>query len=143
MKVSDQFDREYDQDKYEKKIARLIRHARNRAQKEDPHDFEAWKDAIHTLGREDHYLLTMVSQAGISVRPRGDLLKLWGPALAVVCIGIPVAVVADRSVKLSPASPGAFSRGRSRRPWQLHTCSPASSWAASAWTSLSASSSVP
>ena len=46
MEVNDQFDRDYDQAKYEKKIARLIRNAAKRTRKESPKDFTLLMSAI-------------------------------------------------------------------------------------------------
>jgi len=86
MAISDQFERRYDQDQYEDKIARLIRTARQRARQEDRPDFEAWSDAIRTLGTEDHYILLMVKQAGGAVSIPGQLFKFWRAAVALVCV---------------------------------------------------------
>jgi hypothetical protein len=86
MAINDQFERRYDPDEYEDKVARLIRTARRRARREDRPDFEDWSAAIRTLSKEDHYILVMVKQAGGSVRPPGDLLKLWGTALTIIFI---------------------------------------------------------
>src|ERR1700693_4929902 len=46
MEISEAFEREYDQEKYEEKIAKLVRHARARTRKENPQELEDWKDAI-------------------------------------------------------------------------------------------------
>ena len=72
LETNAQFEREYDQTQFETKIAQLIRNARKRTQKEEPHEFEGWSDAIGTLKKEDHYLLVMVEQAGSHSRPRGS-----------------------------------------------------------------------
>jgi hypothetical protein len=82
------FDGEHDQDEYEKKIERLIRNLRTRAREEHNRLFDAWPDAIRALRNEDHYLLVMIRQADAGVRPPGDLLKLWGSGLAIVCVGV-------------------------------------------------------
>jgi hypothetical protein len=61
--VSAEFDRKYDQDEYEEKVARLIanvtadRHHRNRDEE------EKWDAAVHKLSEEDHYLLVLISEA--------------------------------------------------------------------------------
>jgi hypothetical protein len=39
MEINDAFDRDYDQDIYEKKVAHLIRNAAKRTRKENPADF--------------------------------------------------------------------------------------------------------
>jgi Flp pilus assembly protein TadB len=86
MAISDQFERRYDQDEYEDKIARLIRTARQRARREDRPDFEAWSDAIRALSKEDHYILLMVKQAGGSVSVPGQLFRFWRAGVALVCV---------------------------------------------------------
>jgi hypothetical protein len=90
--VSDEFDREYDQSKYERKTSRLIRNTVKRIRKQSPEDYEDWIAAVERLRKEDRYLLVMVKQAGPiatfrpspSTRIRGDLLKLWGTGLALL-----------------------------------------------------------
>jgi hypothetical protein len=82
--VSDTFNREYDEDDYERKIARLISNARTRARKENAHDVKAWADAVRVLAKGDHYLSLLIDQAA-SIRPvpPHDTLKLWGAGLLV------------------------------------------------------------
>src|SRR5271154_4830189 len=63
MLVSDEFDREYDQADYEKKIARLIRELDKRLQKENSPEYEDWRAAINFLKRRDHYINVMLRQA--------------------------------------------------------------------------------
>jgi len=96
--ISDQFDREYDQDDYEKKIAGLAEGAYKRACKESGDEYGSWWDAIHLLSRQDHYILVMISQAGL--RPRGDQLRLLGAGLAIaaflVCFMFLWASLGDR-----------------------------------------------
>jgi hypothetical protein len=85
MSVSDDFDREYDQDEYEKKIARLVRKADAHARKEPGDEYDGWRAAIRFLKTEDHYILVMVGIAGL--RPAGDQLKLFGAGLGIaMCV---------------------------------------------------------
>jgi len=84
--VYDDFDREYDQTKYERKIARLIRKAYKKARRGTPEEYDAWWAATRRLAREDHYLSVMVRLAGL--RPCGDLLKLWSTAVVLVVVFI-------------------------------------------------------
>jgi len=84
MQVNDEFDRDYDQGKYEKKIARLIKNAGRRARKNSREDYATFLSAIRRLKREDHYILVMVQQAGL--RPPGDRLKLWGTGFGIVAL---------------------------------------------------------
>jgi hypothetical protein len=61
--VNDEFERDYDSEQYEQKIARLLKNARARDENQSPGVGQAWKDAVEALQREDHYILIMVSQA--------------------------------------------------------------------------------
>jgi hypothetical protein len=79
--VSDEFDSESDQNKYEKKIARIIRGAYKSACKRDRETYDNWWASIRLLNREDHYLSVMTRRAGL--RPRHDQLKLFITSLAV------------------------------------------------------------
>jgi len=63
MEINEQFDRECNQDEYEKKIARLIANATEHDSKESREQHEAWGDAIRLLKKEDHYILVMVDLA--------------------------------------------------------------------------------
>jgi hypothetical protein len=91
-KVSEAFDNTYDQGDYEKKIARLLRHAAKRARKNS--EYDTWWKAIRRLQGEDHYLLVMIRQAGL--RPPGDLLKLWATALVLVILIVLAIFLADK-----------------------------------------------
>jgi len=85
MKVSEDFDREYDQDKYEQKIARLVTKADRRIRKGSREDYDSWWAAIRFLQREDHYITVMIRLAGL--RPPGDQLRLLAAGLGIVtCI---------------------------------------------------------
>lgn len=82
MEVSEDFDREYDQAKYEKKIAKLVTKADGRIRKGSRDDYDKWWAAIGFLQREDHYISVMIRLAGL--RPRGDQLRLFATALVIV-----------------------------------------------------------
>lgn len=69
------FGRDYVEEDYEKKIARLINSARNQAKIEDKREYGLWIEATRTLRRENCYLAVFMEQAAGSVRPPGDLLK--------------------------------------------------------------------
>ena len=66
MKVSEDFDREYDQDEYERKIAELVAEADKRIRKGSREDYDRWWAAIHFLQEEDHYLSVMIRLAELS-----------------------------------------------------------------------------
>jgi hypothetical protein len=85
MKVSEDFDREYDQDKYEQKIAKLVTNADKSLREGSRDDYDRWWAAIRFLQQEDHYILVMIRLAAL--RPRGDQIKLFAAGLGIVtCI---------------------------------------------------------
>ncbi len=57
--VNEEFEREYDSDEYERKIATLLKNARAREESNE----QQWKDALDALRHEDHYILVMIDQA--------------------------------------------------------------------------------
>ncbi len=84
MKVSEDFDREYDQHKYEQKLAKLVTKADRRIRKGSRDHYHKWWAAIRFLQREDHYLTVMIRLAGL--RPRGDQLRLFATGLGIVAL---------------------------------------------------------
>jgi hypothetical protein len=80
--ISDEFDRDYDQDVYETKIARLVKSGYKRAAKTQGDEYDKWWHAIRLLNTEDHYISVLIDRAGL--RPRYDRLKLWATASAIV-----------------------------------------------------------
>jgi hypothetical protein len=87
--VNEQFERDYDDSAYEKKIAGLLRKAHQRNQQESPTGEEVWKQAVADLRKEDHYLLVMVDQ---SLQPASDFWSVlkWSTILAIGCIAVVV-----------------------------------------------------
>jgi hypothetical protein len=82
--VSDEFDRAYDQDEYEAKVAGLVKHVYKKILKDSGDEYDKWWSAIRLLSKQDHYILVMIRQAAL--RPRGDQLKLFGAALGIVIV---------------------------------------------------------
>lgn len=83
--VNEDFEPEYDQDDYERKIAKLVQKADKRIRKTSSKDYERWWAAIRFLQREGHYLSVMIGRAGL--RLRGDQLRLFLVGLGIVgCI---------------------------------------------------------
>jgi hypothetical protein len=82
MDVNAEFERNYDEDEYERKIARLIRRI------EKGPDLEPWDRAIVKLSEGDHYLLCLIdsdsSTGDGAVRSPHDRLRLWLTAFAIV-----------------------------------------------------------
>ena len=63
LEVNAEFERDYNTNEYEEKIADLLKKARTRDNQTTPTQEQAWKDALDALQKEDHYILVMVSQA--------------------------------------------------------------------------------
>ena len=100
LEVNEEFERLYNGDEYEAKIAGLIRNLLIRALDENEEEFELWIKAEAKLGEGDYYLLVMIDavqthQGGRSrwlpttsdgplKREPGDWMRLWLTALAVI-----------------------------------------------------------
>ncbi len=80
--VNAQFESEYDDSEYEKKIAGLLRNAFRRNRKESVEGERRWKQAIADLRKEDHYLLVMVDQ---SLESGGDFwtVVMWSSGITI------------------------------------------------------------
>ena len=63
--VNEEFERDYDQDEYEKKIGRVISDALKQARKEGKERSDKWSDAIRLLRKGDHYLLVIMDAVGV------------------------------------------------------------------------------
>ncbi|SRR5258708_8501376 len=63
LEVNAQFEREYDADQYEHKIANLLKSARARDRQAFSGREDEWRDALEALKKEDHYILVMVDIA--------------------------------------------------------------------------------
>jgi len=90
--LNDQFERNYDQAEYEKKVSGLIRKVRA-AERHDRLATQAWNDAVRSLRAEDYYLLVMIDQDYKRERPRGDLIKLIATAILIVSIAVSLMIV--------------------------------------------------
>jgi hypothetical protein len=85
MRVSEDFDREYDRGEYEQKIAKLVAETDRSVRRGSREDYDRWWAAIRFLQREDHYLSVMVRLAAL--RPRGDQLRLLVAGIGIAtCI---------------------------------------------------------
>ena len=85
--VHDAFERYHHIQEYEDKINGLIRSlcAHDRAIHR-----KAWNHAVHVLGREEHYVLSLIAASGKRPHPLWEQLKFL--ALSLVIIGSSVAV---------------------------------------------------
>ena len=93
MAVSQDFDKNYDQDEYESKIGKIVQ--RIHAQ-EDGNLDDSWDEAVRRLLDEDHYLLVLINGASKSssspVKMSGwDILKLILASAVVVAVMFPIA----------------------------------------------------
>jgi len=61
--VSAEFDRDYDQGEYEKKIGALADRIQSRLQGQSQQERESWNRALQKLSQGDHYLLVLVDAA--------------------------------------------------------------------------------
>ena len=87
--IGDEFDLNFEQSAYEKKISKLIKKAVARALKQNHEEFEAWTAAIHHLNKNDRYLNVMIKQAGLgrafrSARPFYHRWRFWA---LCICVG--------------------------------------------------------
>ena len=83
MEVNDEFDRTYDQTKYERKISHLIRNETKRLRRENPEELASWISAARKLKTEDHYLSMMIDAGGV---PTGSLSDKWKTTILVVIV---------------------------------------------------------
>jgi hypothetical protein len=108
--VSAEFDRDCDEDIYERRIAGLIRRIEARNHAENPAEEEAWDNAVLKLSECDHYLSVLINMAAESegsavghgfiptldaptLRPPHDRLKLGVTAFAVAVVGLTAMVL--------------------------------------------------
>ena len=91
--VNAAFERDYDSDEYEVKIAGLLKNARDRDSHSSPNGEQDWKDALDALKKEDHYILVMVAQAFGRVSVSGDGHRVRD-FLIYIAVGIGVVIVA-------------------------------------------------
>lgn len=94
IELSDEFDQKYETAEYEAKVWLLLHHAYDRLKKEKVSaTIETWQHAIGTLRAGDHYLLVLWNTRPRGERPKGDSLKLFGSALAIVASVMTVTLV--------------------------------------------------
>lgn len=92
-KVSEEFDRNYDQGEYEAKIAGVVRGIQQELVDDEDAD-HSWENAVRVLRDEDHYILVLINGANAkekaSGRPPGDLLRLILTAALVIAVAFTV-----------------------------------------------------
>jgi hypothetical protein len=88
--ANEEFERNYNTDDYEAKVASLLRNGRSRDQSQNPEREQQWRDALDALSRQDHYILVMVNQAFGFRQSKGSRNRLRD---FLIYIGIAVALV--------------------------------------------------
>lgn len=96
QQLNAEFDRDYDQDVYEEKVASLIRNRLAGLKAINSPELDQWREAVAALAEEDHYLQVMIDRAehpGHRVqtstgRPPHDRLKLVATAAAIVIVAM-------------------------------------------------------
>jgi len=86
-----EFERDYNSDEYEKKVAGLLKNARDNDRKQSADAEQPWKDALNALRAEDHYILVMTGQAfGFGSESRGSRFRDF---LIYISIGVGVVLL--------------------------------------------------
>ncbi len=88
-KVSAEFDRDYDQDVYERKIAGLVSKIQTRDNAQSKMEQETWDSAVKKLSEGDHYLLVLID-AG---EPQENPARHWLEVLTVVFLFVALGVL--------------------------------------------------
>lgn len=79
--VSAEFDRDYKQDEYERRIAGLVRGIEKSEETQSEEEKDAWYQAVLKLCNGDHYLLVLIDAASAedAIPSRWGWLRLWLP----------------------------------------------------------------
>jgi hypothetical protein len=97
--INAEFERDYDSDEYEGKVAGLLKKARGRDNSSSSIREQEWNDAIDALKEEDHYILVMAYCAFPEYRKvlrpthrvRDYIIYIAvGIAVVLVCIGMAI-----------------------------------------------------
>jgi len=96
MQTAATFERDYVEAAYEKKIANLVASVLRELKRGSKEELAAWCEAVRILRKEDRYLLVMIDEAGVKVRPPGDLWRLWVTGLAICAILVIIGLISVR-----------------------------------------------
>jgi hypothetical protein len=87
LEINAEFERDYNDSEYERKIAALIRNIEAR-DADDEQEMRTWDQAVKKLSEGDNYLSLILDRSftpvGETVRPPHDRLKLWLTAFGIV-----------------------------------------------------------
>jgi hypothetical protein len=82
--ISDEFDRDYDQNAYEKKVAAIAHRAYKHDKRNDSDAARRWLAAASHMKSEDHYLTVILHKAGVPKRDKSKMqLLLFAAVLAL------------------------------------------------------------
>jgi hypothetical protein len=98
MAISQEFDRAYNQDEYERKIGQIIRRIHD--QPKTNRDEDRWDEAVQCLREEDHYLLVLIDGAlsSSAKRPHWDTARLILAGVVIVAAFFPILFFIDSHV---------------------------------------------
>jgi hypothetical protein len=96
MEMNEQFEAEYDSEKYEEKIKKLSKNAFRRDQRESPENIPLWREAVKVLNKEDHYILVMLDVP----RSLADLAKLAAAGVVVAVLGVAAVAASHRAARI-------------------------------------------
>lgn len=90
MTVSREFDRNYRQDEYERKIGHIIRRIQDASERSG--DDDKWDEAVSRLRDEDHYLLILIDEASSEPTKfsRWEVVKLILAGAVVLALLFPI-----------------------------------------------------
>jgi hypothetical protein len=91
-KLNEEFEAEYDNEEFEKKISRLMGHAHARLKKQDPVRASRWDTAIRCLQKGDHYILVLAGNTSLGQIRNWSALK-WRITLAAFAPAIAIFVL--------------------------------------------------
>jgi hypothetical protein len=86
IQLNEEFEAQYNSDEYEAKIAKLLRHAYQRARKENDETRKHFDAAIKSLRRGDHYLLVMWDCSGSEEWTVAYALRILAGSLGVIVL---------------------------------------------------------
>lgn len=76
MKINEDFDREYDQDEYEHKVAKLVTKADKRIRKSSLDDYDKWWAVIRFLQQEDLSIVKTLCNRRINNLAKGSMSEV-------------------------------------------------------------------
>jgi hypothetical protein len=101
LELNEKFEAQFDTQKYEAKISRLLHRARERLKREDPAKARTWDQSIRALRKGDHYILVLWDINPPSEHRIRDSFQLLGLSLLLVAgIGVVAVLAAKYNISL-------------------------------------------